>query len=98
LVSGAVSARETDWGGVIFGVWDIFRGAGVGAEGVVVCVGDFGVGGDFDLVCGASVEEQPREVITSPGTRSASGAANNCKLRIANRKSSYNLLDGLSGD
>ena len=57
MVSGADEARAEDCGGVVFGVWNIFWSAGVGAEGVVVRVGDFGNGGDIAVVCGASVAQ-----------------------------------------
>jgi len=57
MVSGAVAQREEDCGGVVCGVWNILFWTGVGAEGVVVCVGDIGVGGNIDLVCGVSGAE-----------------------------------------
>ena len=47
MVSGAVEKGEEDRGGVVCGVWIIFFRARVGAEGMVVRVGDIGVGGDF---------------------------------------------------
>ena len=57
MVSGAVEARTQNRGGVVCGVWSIFSGAGVGAEGVVVCVGDIGAGGDIDVGGGAACED-----------------------------------------
>ena len=56
MVQRADSAGETDCGGVVCWVWNILCDAGVGAEGMVVCVGEFGAGGHIDLVCGVSGE------------------------------------------
>jgi hypothetical protein len=58
LVSGANAEGETDWGRVVCGIWDLFCCSGLGAEGVVVCVGDSGAGGGVALVCGASGDEE----------------------------------------
>ena len=68
MVSGAVEKRTADCGGVVCGVWNIFLRAGVGAEGVVVCLGDIGARRDITLVCGApDVEESnPNSEIRSP--------------------------------
>jgi hypothetical protein len=68
VVSGAVAAREEDCGGVVCGVWSVLWGFGVGAEGMVVCLGDIGAGGDITVVCGASdVEESnPNSETRSP--------------------------------
>ena len=57
MVSGAVEKGEEDCGGVVCGIRDFLFWAGVGAEGVVVCVGDFGVGGDLLVVRGVSGAE-----------------------------------------
>src|SRR5262245_33096112 len=86
VVSGADSEREADWGVVVFGVWSIFYCAGLGAKRMVVRVDDFGIGDGIALVCGASGDQESARIDW-----------NACKLRITNRKSSYNWLDGLSG-
>ena len=59
MVSGALASRAEDRGGIVCGVRNFLLYFGLGAEGMVVCVGHFGIGGDITVVCGAPVVEQP---------------------------------------
>jgi len=98
VVQRTNSAGEADCGGIVRGVWRFFCGAGVGAAGVVVCVGDFGTGGDIDLVCGASGEDgvyrragsqRHREELNADGTDAADFADPFIFLRSFSRTSSW---------